>query len=65
MNPLACTILQKKHYDSLHFALLQIKGSRRFGGKKPNSNLLFLVLGATSTNDLTITNYDFKTRRDN
>lgn len=56
---------RKKHYDSLHFALLQIKGSRRFGGKKPNSNLLFLVLGATSTNDLTITNYDFKTRRNN
>lgn len=65
MNALACTILQKKHYDSLHFALLQIEGSRRFGGKKPNSNLLFLVLGATSTYDLTITNYDFKTRRNN
>ena len=28
MNALACTILQKKHYDSLHFALLQIEGSR-------------------------------------
>lgn len=56
--------LQKKHYDSLHFALLQIEGSWRFGGKKPNSNLLFLVLGATSTYDLTITNYDFKNKEE-